>query len=226
MYKPAACLHFLLEALSGLKHAHARNICHRDLKPANLLLDDDQHVLAADWGMTTSLDGDVPLTLDGDVMGTPVFIAPEVWQQGAKSDVYTAASDIYSMGQTFLFLLGPSELNRADLDPRFKQLYDRMTAQDPLDRFKTVDEVLAHIHAHFFAKPPKVVISSAPQPNASASAAAPPVVQVATVVKEDAVGDELLLLLMGAIVIGGIALWVTSGKDDGGVGGKKGSGAK
>ncbi|WP_285633780.1 serine/threonine-protein kinase [Lentzea sp. NBRC 102530] len=80
--------------LSALRVAHQAGIVHRDLKPANVLLSGDR-VVITDFGIAR-LTGDVPLTTDGSIVGTPAYMAPE---QGTGAPI-TPATDLWSLGAT------------------------------------------------------------------------------------------------------------------------------
>ncbi|WP_258949441.1 WD40 repeat domain-containing serine/threonine protein kinase [Lentzea californiensis] len=80
--------------LSALRVAHQAGIVHRDLKPANVLLSGDR-VVITDFGIAR-LTGDVPLTTDGSIVGTPAYMAPE---QGTGAPI-SPATDMWSLGAT------------------------------------------------------------------------------------------------------------------------------
>lgn len=80
--------------LGALRVAHQAGIVHRDLKPANVLLSGDR-VVITDFGIAR-LTGDVPLTTDGSIVGTPAYMAPE---QGTGAPI-TPATDMWSLGAT------------------------------------------------------------------------------------------------------------------------------
>jgi WD40 repeat protein/serine/threonine protein kinase len=105
----------LMEAVArAMAHAHTRGIIHRDLKPANILLSSegreqyaaqsppDKPTLGgfipkiADFGLAKRLDAPGNATRDGDVIGTPSYMAPE--QAAGKGETIGPAADIYAMG--------------------------------------------------------------------------------------------------------------------------------
>ena len=68
---------------SALSHAHKRGVIHRDLKPRNIMIIDAEDIVdfvkVVDFGIAKPCDSDQAeaLTLDGYVVGTPLFMSPE-----------------------------------------------------------------------------------------------------------------------------------------------------
>jgi LuxR family maltose regulon positive regulatory protein len=85
----------------GLDYAHTQGILHRDLKPANILLDPERGPMLSDFGLAKLVDeGSMSVTATGSVVGTPHYIAPEVWEgQGTtpQSDIYALGCILYEM---------------------------------------------------------------------------------------------------------------------------------
>ena len=79
---------------SSLGEAHAQGICHRDVKPGNIMIHTSGAAVLLDFGIASSLDQTSSLTATGTVVGTPIYMAPEVIC-GEKA---TPASDVYSLG--------------------------------------------------------------------------------------------------------------------------------
>jgi serine/threonine-protein kinase len=80
------------QMLEGLSYSHGQGVIHRDLKPANVLINDDGRIKITDFGVAR-LDTST-LTVVGDVVGTPHYMAPE--QFGGKAS--TPQTDIYQVG--------------------------------------------------------------------------------------------------------------------------------
>jgi hypothetical protein len=91
-----------LKVARGVQHAHEQGILHRDLKPANIVLDsrDEPHV--TDFGLARQFDVESSLTLTGQVLGTPAYMAPE---QARSLERIGPAVDIYSMGALLFHLV-------------------------------------------------------------------------------------------------------------------------
>ncbi|MFF1603539.1 protein kinase [Streptomyces mirabilis] len=82
-----------LEVLAALHAAHETGVLHRDVKPANVLIAKDGRVVLTDFGIAM-IEGDSALTMTGEVVGSPEFLAPER-ALGRRSG---PASDLWSLG--------------------------------------------------------------------------------------------------------------------------------
>jgi len=84
-------------AAAALAVAHRRGIVHRDIKPSNLFLREGrpEQVVFLDFGIARDLLLESSLTVTGEAIGTPRYMAPE--QANAQPDI-TPRSDIYSLG--------------------------------------------------------------------------------------------------------------------------------
>ncbi|MBQ0891457.1 serine/threonine protein kinase [Streptomyces sp. RM72] len=82
-----------VEVLAALRAAHSAGVLHRDVKPANVLLADDGRVVLTDFGIAT-LQGDTALTMTGEVVGSPEYLAPDRLLGRTPG----TASDLWSLG--------------------------------------------------------------------------------------------------------------------------------
>lgn len=126
---------YAVQLASALDCAHRAGIVHRDVKPSNTLLDDQGRLLLADFGIArlyeqpyNQAEEATTLTSNGEVLGTPNYMAPEQFQGqrvGPAVDIYAFGVVLYLLvtgrlpfeGETPL-ALGMAHLYDTPLSPR------------------------------------------------------------------------------------------------------------
>ena len=91
---PARALAICSQVANALDAAHANGLVHRDVKPSNVLLDANEHVYLADFGLTRRLDEQGGPAGEGRSVGTPAYLAPEQIEGGSVD----GRTDVYSLG--------------------------------------------------------------------------------------------------------------------------------
>lgn len=128
-------LHFMIQILRALQHAHDKGIVHRDIKPQNIMLFADGTIKVMDFGIArfSRVDGK---TLSDKTIGSVHYISPEQ----ARGDMTDERSDIYSVGV---------------------MLYEMLTGQKPYDGDNPVSIALKHMEED--PKAPREIVPAIPE---------------------------------------------------------------
>src|SRR5262249_17528657 len=115
-----ALLTAFVAVCNAVAYAHSRGVVHRDLKGDNVILGDFGEVIVLDWGLAKLLGRpdesesapvqtvhdsarDAGLTVQGEVMGTPAYMAPEQ-AEGRLHDI-DQRTDVFGLGAMFFEIL-------------------------------------------------------------------------------------------------------------------------
>ena len=105
-----ALLNAFVTVCNTVAYAHSRKVIHRDLKGQNVVLGDFGEVVVLDWGLAKLMDRsdgifsdvegnssvELGLTLDGQTVGTPAYMAPE--QAAGLVELVSYSTDVYGLG--------------------------------------------------------------------------------------------------------------------------------
>ncbi|MFE5609703.1 serine/threonine-protein kinase, partial [Streptomyces sp. NPDC056540] len=106
---PQRAAHIGEQVLAALRSAHDSGVLHRDVKPGNVLIANDGRVVLGDFGIAT-LEGSSAITMTGEVVGSPEFLAPE----RVLGRDPGPASDLWALGvMLFVAVEGVSPFRRA-----------------------------------------------------------------------------------------------------------------
>jgi pSer/pThr/pTyr-binding forkhead associated (FHA) protein len=158
---------FTLQVCDALVAAFKLGYIHRDIKPENVLLMKGDHVKVTDFGLAKNLkEGELSgLTRTGQVLGTMVYIAPEMIIDSKAGD---QRADIYSLGTTYFQLMTgrppfdtksavqllmqirkeqPPKLRSLvpDAPESIERIIDKCLMKAPEDRYQTPDELLVDL---------------------------------------------------------------------------------
>lgn len=173
------------QILQGVQVIHENNIIHRDLKPGNILFDQYGITRISDLGFAKAIHSDASLSLSmsGGMIGTPAYMAPEIWEGKPASP----ASDIYSLGCILYEILtgevlfdgesaaevmtkhvihGP-KLETRVLPPFWKNILEQCLAPKPQDRYASIQQILVALKEEN-VRPDEPVLFDDPLPEETA----------------------------------------------------------
>ncbi len=146
-------LQWIRAILDSLGLVHQSGMLHRDLKPSNVMIRDRGQVALIDFGLARAFDASRPLTVVGEIRGTPYYMSPEQAEGGDLDE----RSDLYSIGVILHELLtgrkpytgrSPMEIIQQHVEAPLPQLpaalanlqplLDALMAKAPDDRFSDV----------------------------------------------------------------------------------------
>ena len=203
---PARAVELLSQVAAALDAAHANGLVHRDVKPANVLVttkDGREHAYLTDFGLAKRSDTLSGLTVQGNVVGTCDYMAPEQ-VTGERTD---ARTDVYALACVFFRMLTgkvPYERDTSvatlfahvhdppptltsplcDQYPEFGGVLDRAMAKQPDDRYLSAGDfardAAAALRGSRYTSEPSMVavgdarpVEDAGAPASAATAAAP-----------------------------------------------------
>lgn len=169
-----ALLNAFVSVCNTVAYAHSRGVIHRDLKGQNVVLGDFGEVMVLDWGFAKVLGGPeeedlsttepVPAgpldhTLFGQVLGTPMYMAPE--QAAGRHDQIDARSDVYGLGAIlYEILTGQPPFSGGDTQDVLRRVREEKPTR-PESACPGVPPALAAVCMKALAKDPAARYASA-----------------------------------------------------------------
>ena len=106
-------LNILDEVAQALDYAHRKGFIHRDIKPANILVSPEDGAVLTDFGLVKAAQSS-GLSTSGVLLGTPNYIAPEVW----RGEEVRPQTDLYSLACVCCEMLTGQALFAGDSAPQ------------------------------------------------------------------------------------------------------------
>lgn len=146
---PREALAIVSQLCDALQYAHDQGVVHRDIKPENVLVDRQGRIKIADFGLAKLMGGNAEmahLTVAGQTMGTPHYMAPEQVEHPTEVD---HRADIFSLGVVFYELLTgelplgkfPLPSRKVQIDVRLDDVVLRTLEKEPELRYQSAGEV-------------------------------------------------------------------------------------
>ena len=137
--------HLGMQLCDALAYAHSHKILHRDIKPGNIMINQDDQVKVADFGLARPITGEA----EENPFGTPDYAAPEIMARQAvdqRADIFAAGVVLYEM-LTGRVPKNPrrSVTEYAPVSKRWDDLIDQATHADPAKRIQDALELRARI---------------------------------------------------------------------------------
>lgn len=145
------CFKYILQVCEGVRFIHDKGAIHRDIKPENILLNSEEELVIADFGITHFENFDI--TKEGEWMANRAYAAPEQKKKGLAKEINKSA-DIYALGCIINELFttenpsGTNFIKIADKYPwlnKLDGLVDQCMRQNPIER-PDIDEIILEIN--------------------------------------------------------------------------------
>ncbi len=157
---PRHGLQVIRGVLAALAYAHDQGLIHRDIKPENIMMTPDGRIKVTDFGLARA-QGDVRLTQEGALLGTVLYLAPELiagQPADARSDLYAVGAVLYELltgqppfhgdqptavlVQTLNTPVTPPSQHNPAISNEIEQMILKLLAKEPDDRYPSAQELL------------------------------------------------------------------------------------
>ncbi|MBE6888880.1 MAG: Stk1 family PASTA domain-containing Ser/Thr kinase [Ruminococcaceae bacterium] len=142
-------IHFTVQILKALQHAHDRGIVHRDVKSQNVMLLRDGTIKVMDFGIAR-FNRENNKTMSEKTIGSVHYISPEQ----ARGDITDERSDIYSVGVALYEMVTGKKPFDGDTPVSIALMHMQSTAKKPTELNSTIPEGLEQIILRAMQKEP------------------------------------------------------------------------
>lgn len=142
-------VHFTVQILKALQHAHDRGIVHRDIKSSNVMLLSDGTIKVMDFGIAR-FNRENNKTVSEKTIGSVHYISPEQ----ARGDITDERSDIYSVGVALYEMLTGRKPFDGDTPVSIALMHMQSTPKKPTEINSTIPEGLEQIVLRAMQKDP------------------------------------------------------------------------
>jgi hypothetical protein len=223
---PSQSAQLVRRVADALAYAHARGVVHCDIKPANIFLTKRDKPKVLDFGIARVAHRSAASGMDGLVMGSPYYLAPEQLQGGNVD----ARTDIHALGVVFYELLtgrraftgdtveqitsavltnhpAPAHELRPGLPRTLSAIAAKAMARDPDERYTTAAEMASDLR-HWLDRH---AADTDPTTQPQAGSEAPPAASAPAKAPRSRMGLAVVALL----VLGGVAATLVLRSPDG-----------
>lgn len=123
--KPAALLYLVSKVCDALDYAHRQGVVHRDLKPSNIMMTAEGEPKVVDFGLARSMfktsdEESAVHSMEGSVIGTPLFMSPE--QARGATESIDGRADVYALGIILYVMLVRKHPHRVNQQDRWETI--------------------------------------------------------------------------------------------------------
>lgn len=168
-YYGEGVIDYFREMLKAIDLLHKNGITHRDIRPDNIIITPKGRVKIIDFGLCKKGENK-NYTIVGETLGNEFYSPPEQLENAVAVDNPTA--DVYSLAQTFYFLITKQEERlgehkpeiflKYNLSPAVMEFYAKAISADPNNRYSSAGAMLEAYNVIF---PPSVLENTAKTDN-------------------------------------------------------------
>ncbi len=138
---------YVMQLCDALHFAHSHKIIHRDVKPGNIMVNEEDRVKVADFGLARPMTGEA----EENPFGTPDYAAPEIMDKRGvdqRADIFAAGVVLYEL-LTGCVPATPrrSVMEYSPVNKRWDEIIAKATDPDPDKRYPDALEFRAHMAA-------------------------------------------------------------------------------